>query len=719
MPIIRKPAPGQLKADRMRMIYLRAEQQILKEITRKRNLGLVDYSEVAALQRVQQILRNMTTEAEEYAPVMIKMQFYTRNDFPSAPQGYANAAALTSPQTAIVERLVENLMTDITFAAATAYESAENFLALGRIEADRFRMLTLEEVARLEAEGKGWNTIQREMVAKLQAQGITSFVDKTGRKWGLTQYCSMATRTTQHQAQVAAALTADDWDLWQITKIGSTCPLCSVYEGRVYSKSGTDPDYPPLTMAFGKMDPAGMNDLSNSYLNIHPNCLVPGGAILAEGLMAESRRLYSGEVITFETARGNRITVTPNHPILTDSGFIAASSIKEGQKIIEACGEYTTFFGKAPNDINIPTILDEIFHSRMKAISSATYTVKGSAVQFHGDGGTDSEINVIFADSLGESIVDALRGEPISKEDFPSAHSRRIELFTKSSLLKILKGSLLSFNSFVSRLRFVFGGKGISENSEKLSDLRHRTTTGFGNLRISKPLVVEFKEFVKLILVKFLKGIGYIIKALSAGCARGLKLIFKLCTFDIVFGDIELFGNLPSGETLLKKRLKSLWIKNAFVESSVTHVSTSYYDGYVYNLETRYGFYVYNNIVTHNCLHSLVRYTTAGKTDEQIQRDKDFSSFEKRPANVDYRSKRQIEAYRQKEAERAAFRRDMKQFNKYKAALGKDFPKTYETFEKHKKAGDEVYKEWERKYRELGKKASDIVKVEQAEAIVD
>ena len=104
-----------------------------------------------------------------------------------------------------------------------------------------------------------------------------------------------------------------------------------------------------------------------------------------------------------------------------------------------------------------------------------------------------------------------------------------------------------------------------------------------------------------------------------------------------------------------------------------------------------------------NCLHSLVRYTTAGKTDEQIQRDKDFSSFEKRPANVDYRTKKQQEAYRQKEAERAAFRRDMKQFNKYKAALGKDFPKTFETFEKHKKLKDDVYKGWEEKFRNLEK----------------
>ena len=37
--------------------------------------------------------------------------------------------------------------------------------------------------------------------------------------------------------------------------------------------SGTDPDFPPLTAAFGKQDPKGPDTLANSWLNIHPNCL--------------------------------------------------------------------------------------------------------------------------------------------------------------------------------------------------------------------------------------------------------------------------------------------------------------------------------------------------------------------------------------------------------------------------------------------------------------
>ena len=374
--IIKKPGPGDLKVERMRLIYTKAEQNIIKELTRKRSLELVDYSDLAALERVQKILRDMTDEAEEYIPIAMKEKFYKADDLASAPYGYYNAEALTGTQTAIVERLVDNLLADIDEAAAVAYKSAEEYLAVGRLEADALRNAALEMVTKLEAEGKGWNTIQNKMAAELNAKGITSFVDKAGRQWGLSSYCSMATRTTARQAEVAAALTSDDWDLWQIVKIGSTCPLCSVYEGRVYSKSGTNPDYPPLSTAFGKIDFDGTNDLANTYLNIHPNCQ-----------------------------------------------------------------------------------------------------------------------------------------------------------------------------------------------------------------------------------------------------------------------------------------------------------------------------------------HSLIRYTTMGKTEEQIKRDKDFSSFEKRPDNVDYRSKKQVQAYREKEQARAQYRNDVKQFRKYKAALGNDMPKTFETFEKHKKAGDEVYKGWEEKFRKFSAEA--------------
>ena len=377
--IIKKPTPQEMAAAKLREIYVKAERAIIKEITRKRNLGLVDYEDVASLKRVQEILTRMTTEADEYVPKMIESYFYTAEQIASAAGGYSNAVSLTVAQTSIVEQLVNNLLADIDEAAQTAFKSAENYLNVGRKEDDLFRKVALELTANKEAGVASRQTVQNMMAAELNAKGVTAFVDKAGREWSLESYCSMATRTTGRQAQVAAALTADDWDLWEIVKIGSTCPLCSAYEGRVYSKSGTNPDYPPLAMAFGKIDPAGSNDLSNTWLNLHPNCL-----------------------------------------------------------------------------------------------------------------------------------------------------------------------------------------------------------------------------------------------------------------------------------------------------------------------------------------HSLIRYTTAGKSEKQIERMKEFSSFENRPADVDYRSKKQIEAYRNKEAERARYRADVKQFEKYKAAGVEGMPVNFETFEKHKRAGDDVYKGWESKFRGLNSQAKRI-----------
>lgn len=259
--VLKVLSPKELQLQKLIEIYRKAESQIKKELTRKRALDLVDYADAAALKRVQQTLFEMTQAAEEQAPIAIESFFDNTAD------------AMITTKTNIVNTLVNNYMGRVEEAAEVAYQSASNYLAVGRLAADEIRQASLELVAQKEAVGKGWHDIQTKLAIELNNKGVTSFVDKAGREWDMTSYCSMLTRTTGRQAQVAAALTENDWDLWQISKHGTTCALCSAYEGRVYSKSGTDPDYPPLYMAFGKIDAAGANDLSNTYLNIHPGCL--------------------------------------------------------------------------------------------------------------------------------------------------------------------------------------------------------------------------------------------------------------------------------------------------------------------------------------------------------------------------------------------------------------------------------------------------------------
>lgn len=258
----------------LRNLFLRTEQELIREITRKRNVGHVEYAEVAALERVQKILQNMVDTSWSYVPVMIEKIFY-HSDKDAA--GYTNARTITGmrsvTQIAIMEQLANNLQGELMEMAGTAKRSVENVFTIARLENDPYRKLALEQILRQEAAGKPWIKSSQDLVKELETNGITGFTDKAGRKWSMQAYGNMAVRTTARQAEVAALLTSDEYDLWQITKVGTTCPVCAPLEGRVYSKSGTNPDYPPLTVAFGKVDPYGSNDLSNTYLNIHPNCL--------------------------------------------------------------------------------------------------------------------------------------------------------------------------------------------------------------------------------------------------------------------------------------------------------------------------------------------------------------------------------------------------------------------------------------------------------------
>lgn len=280
MPTVRR-IPGGAELQKMVEIYLKAETDIINEIARLRSRGLVDYHAVAALDRVQKILHKLESDAWEYTPKMIEREFYVRvpeaRKIPERVEkhaaGYHNAAVLTSEQTAIVEKLTMNLMGQITQGNMTVMENLQNAL-LGRTEPDIYRRVGLEQTALRQATGRGVNASVPDFVETLRREGVTAFTDKAGRNWNIHTYGTMVLRTTARQAEVLSVLTADpDQDLYKISSHGTTCKICAPFEGRVYSRSGTDPDFPPLAAAFGKINPSGSDDLSNTYLNIHPNCL--------------------------------------------------------------------------------------------------------------------------------------------------------------------------------------------------------------------------------------------------------------------------------------------------------------------------------------------------------------------------------------------------------------------------------------------------------------
>ena len=281
MPTL-KYATNEAELKKLVSLFLKAETDIINTIGRLRSARNVDYHVIASLERVQAILRQMESDAWTYVPKVIEKQFYVSHPEARRVQGesltkhiraYNNAAALTAEQHAIVDQLVANLMGEITDASVTVMATVQSAL-IGRIEPDVYRRVGLEQVALRQATGQGVYKQLPAFVEALRREGVTAFVDKAGRRWSLHTYCSMVSRTTSRQAEVLSVLTADpEQDLYRISSHGTTCALCAPYEGRVYSKSGTSPDYPPLSDAFGKQDPNGPNTLTNTWLNIHPGCL--------------------------------------------------------------------------------------------------------------------------------------------------------------------------------------------------------------------------------------------------------------------------------------------------------------------------------------------------------------------------------------------------------------------------------------------------------------
>ena len=142
---------------------------------------------------------------------------------------------------------------------------------IGRREKDYLRQAAIAHVAIAEAQGK--QTAASALLRDLCAHGIDCFTDRAGKRWDLVNYCCMVSRTVSAQASNVGTIFDDEGcDLYIVVPHQTNCPICAPFEGRVFSRSGLNPYYPPLSDVFGKIDKYGDNSLENTWLTIHPNC---------------------------------------------------------------------------------------------------------------------------------------------------------------------------------------------------------------------------------------------------------------------------------------------------------------------------------------------------------------------------------------------------------------------------------------------------------------
>lgn len=132
---------------------------------------------------------------------------------------------------------------------------------------------------------------------------------------------------------------------------------------------------------------------------LHPNCVVgetivsPGGA-----LSAVSVRPYNGDLLIIRTAAGNSLTCTPNHPILTNCGWVPARCIHIGSNVVSAgSSEWMRVVNQHAQ--NIPASIHDVAKAFGSSFGVASVPVPMSAEYFHGDG-EGSEVAIVWANRL-------------------------------------------------------------------------------------------------------------------------------------------------------------------------------------------------------------------------------------------------------------------------------------------------------------------------------
>ena len=197
----------------------------------------------------------------------------------------------------------------------------------------------------------GVETTQQAVTRALNAfadRGITAFVDKAGRRWGMAEYAEMATRTGMMRASLAGytqEALAHDEDLVIISEHMDECPLCAPWERRVLSLTGAQLSHPDCTGTIGDAEAAGL---------FHPNCghsmtvYVPGLTIVESSKPAgpyegssdqlgyknrQTQRQYERTVRRWK--RRQAAALTPE-----EERYARAHVVKWQRKIRELTGEY-------------------------------------------------------------------------------------------------------------------------------------------------------------------------------------------------------------------------------------------------------------------------------------------------------------------------------------------------------------------------------------------
>jgi len=355
-----------------------------------------------------------------------------------------------------------------------------------------------------------------------------------------------------------------------------TSDICIAYSGASYDMQG---------------NPINGTTLPMGSIPRHFNCL-PGDSLIssASDITGMSKRWFDGEVIVIKTSSGRELTCTPNHPILTNDGWVAANKINIGGYVIsDSFGERGRF--RNCNNEDVPTSIHEVTESFLSSRGVTSVPVPFSSEDFHGDGAC-GKIGVVFSDSLLSNKADSSSCEHIGESVFVNRNSTGTGIF--KSFCGLLKPLLTGWLTSSCNIGII----------GKIFSLLYRCYA-HSSVLLLRPISCFNAVFGKYALNNISRASKYLANTSNANSRIEKFLSFFYINADCLrsYFCTRIFKMPANGGSPDIKHASNLingFSRNIFCDKVVSINRRPFHD-FVYNLETKKGWYVANGIITHNC----------------------------------------------------------------------------------------------------------------------
>lgn len=308
------------------------------------------------------------------------------------------------------------------------------------------------------------------------------------------------------------------------------------------------------------------------------------------------RRWYDGELTNIITDSGKSFSATPNHPILTLTGWKAIKDLQIGEDIIEVSSQGINGIENNIDHTEMP--FSKIFDAL--SIMGSLHRVNGSSSQFHNDG-SEYEVDIIRANSLLSDKINLIAIQEICELVFAIADEEWV------------LDPLPTFSDLGSMLRSLFNVpdalvRGIGKlHSLYLSESAHPEIVGLASVSKLDALLLQASVDSGATAFEFNRqGKSAITGQIHFGDFRIVQLSAIMCRMRLTsdrVADSFYSEELANAVSIYGKRSSNIRYSDSLIvkHHRILNKSISEFSGHVYNLQTSSGWYKVNRIAVKNC----------------------------------------------------------------------------------------------------------------------